>query len=292
MKARKYKYMNYSLCLHSIELKMNKFNKNDVHILDLPDEILLIIFEKLPIIDVLSSIVNVNSRFFRLATDPLHVHDLDMTIKSLNGQISPNDIQALSRICQNILPHIHHQVHKLTVEQHSMKEILDAGAYPELHSLSLLNFEESILHEYLTSMIFELENNEIVFFSIIDNSIFRDLLAKQIVHLNIFNIKTTVDDFGRTLAKIFLLILSLCKKLTVLNIGDIFPTSKCSFTIAFLRSETWMYSNLIKLKINVPLFHDCLYLLDGRLDSLSTLIVNVNKIHGIAPLTVNIVSLI
>jgi hypothetical protein len=36
-----------------------------------------------------------------------------------------------------------------------------------------------------------------------------------------------------------------------------------------------MSSTLIKLKINVPHFTDCLYLLDGRLESLSTLIINV-----------------
>jgi hypothetical protein len=46
-----------------------------------------------------------------------------------------------------------------------MNEILGAGTYPELYSLSLSNFEESILHEYLTSMIFKLEGNKFVFFN-------------------------------------------------------------------------------------------------------------------------------
>ena len=101
-----------------------------------------------------------------------------------------------------------------------------------------------------------------------------------------------MDDVGRTLAKIFSLILSLCKRLTILNIGDIFPISKLSFSVTHLRGETWMYSNLVKLKINVPFFNDCLYLLDGRLDSLSTLIINVNTIYEVPGLTVNIVSLI
>jgi hypothetical protein len=39
-----------------------------------------------------------------------------------------------------------------------------------------------------------------------------------------------------------------------------------------------MASTLIKLKIKVTNFADCLYLLDGRLDSLSTLIIYVGKI--------------
>jgi hypothetical protein len=41
-----------------------------------------------------------------------------------------------------------------------------------------------------------------------------------------------------------------------------------------------MSSTLIKLKINVATFFDCLYMLDGRLDFLSTLIINVRDIFG------------
>jgi len=39
-----------------------------------------------------------------------------------------------------------------------------------------------------------------------------------------------------------------------------------------------MSSTLIQLKIKVTNFADCLYLLDGRLDSLSTLIIYVGEI--------------
>ena len=75
---------------------MNTSNNNHANILDLPDEILLIIFQKVEMIDVLSSVANVNSRFFQLAIDPLYVHDLNMTIKPLQGQISSSDTQVLS----------------------------------------------------------------------------------------------------------------------------------------------------------------------------------------------------
>ncbi len=80
---------------------------------------------------------------------------------------------------------------------------------------------------------------------------------------------------------IFALILSLSKKLTVLNFCDMFPTRKCQIPIFYLRSESNMSSTLIKLTINVQSFADCLYLLDGRFDSLSTLIVNVNDIYDL-----------
>ena len=43
---------------------------DNINILDLPDEMLLVIFNKLNMIDVLSSLVDVNERFNRLVFDP------------------------------------------------------------------------------------------------------------------------------------------------------------------------------------------------------------------------------
>jgi len=137
---------------------MNNLNNNDLNILDLPDEILFIIFKKLNTTDLLHSLVNVNRRFDRLALDSLYIRDLDMTdimtINSLYDQTSSIDTQILSKICSKILPRIHHQVHKLTIEQYSMKQILLAANYPQLYSLSLINFEEKILYQYLTGTLF------------------------------------------------------------------------------------------------------------------------------------------
>jgi hypothetical protein len=132
---------------------------NHLNILDIPDELLFLIFRRLNTVDVLYSVVDVNRRFNRLVFDSLYVCDLNMTtitnINSLYDQSSVIDPQVLSRICSRILPRIHDQVRKLTVEQYSMKEILLAGNYPRLCSLSLINFEEEILYEYLTSIVFD-----------------------------------------------------------------------------------------------------------------------------------------
>ena len=131
---------------------------NHLNILDLPDEILFIIFNKLNMVDVLYSLVDVNQRFDRLVLDSLYIRDLDMTtimnINSLYDQTSSIDTQVLSRICEKILPRIHHQVNKLTVEQYSMKQILLTANYPQLYSLSLINFQEEILYQYLTGILF------------------------------------------------------------------------------------------------------------------------------------------
>jgi hypothetical protein len=81
------------------ELDMNNLNNNHLNILDLPDD--------------MTSIISINSH-----------------------KTFPIDTQVLSRICSNILPRIHSQVHKLTVEERSMKQILLAGKYAKFYSLS------------------------------------------------------------------------------------------------------------------------------------------------------------
>ncbi len=139
------------------ELDMNNLNKIRLNILDLPDEILFIILKKLNMVDVVYSLVDVNQRFDRLAVDSLYICDLNITnimsINSLYNQTSLIDTKVLSKICQKILPRIYHQVHKLTVEEYSMKPILFAATYPQLYSLSLINLQEEILYQYLIGRI-------------------------------------------------------------------------------------------------------------------------------------------
>jgi hypothetical protein len=133
---------------------------NHLILIDLPDEILFIILKKLNTVDAFYSLVDVNRRFNRLALDSQYVRDLDLTtmknIDSMDDKTSPIDIQFLSRICEKILPRIHHHVQKLIVEQDLMKQVLLAGNYPRLYSLSLVNVQEEILYQYLTGIVFKL----------------------------------------------------------------------------------------------------------------------------------------
>ena len=127
-----------------------------LNILDLPDEILLIIFNKMNIVNVLNSLVDVNQRFDRLVLDPLTIRNLDMTIRSFKSffdQTFSIDDKTLSRICDKILYRISDQINKLTVEQYSIQRVLHAANYPQLYSLSLINFEGKILNQYLTGKI-------------------------------------------------------------------------------------------------------------------------------------------
>ena len=135
---------------------MNKFNTN---LLDLPDEIFLMIFKDLTMLDMFSSLVNVDRRFHRLAIDPHYVRHFDLTdtmiIRSLCKRSSSIDTQFLSRFNEQILPRIHHYIHQLTVEQSSIKSFLTVN-YPQLDSLSLVNFEEEILYQYFTGKVFRI----------------------------------------------------------------------------------------------------------------------------------------
>ncbi len=137
---------------------MNNLNKNDMNIVDLPNQILFNIFKKLNMIDVLYSFVDVNQRFNRLVLDSFYIGDVNMTTimdtTSLYDQTCSIDGKVLSRISEKVLPRIDDQIYKLTAEEYSMKQTLLASNYPKLFALSLINFQEEILHEYLIGIIF------------------------------------------------------------------------------------------------------------------------------------------
>jgi len=132
---------------------MNISNKKHLNIVDFPNEILLIIFSKLNMVDVLYSLVDVTQRFDQLILDPLYIHNLDMTsmmMKSYYDRIYSIENKVLDRICKNILPRIHHHVNELIVEQHTIERVLHTINYPQLYSLSLKNFPPEVLLKYLT----------------------------------------------------------------------------------------------------------------------------------------------
>ncbi|CAF4326154.1 unnamed protein product [Adineta steineri] len=109
------------------------------------------------IVDVLYSLVNVNQRLDQLVLDPLTIRNLDMTIRTLESvydQTFSIDDKILSKICDQILCRIYDQINAFTIEQYSIKRIPHATDYPQLYSLSLINFEGKILDQYLTGNVF------------------------------------------------------------------------------------------------------------------------------------------
>ena len=136
------------------ELDMNISNNNQLNILDLPNEILLIIFKKLNMVDVLYSLVDVTQRFNQLIFDPFYIRNLNMTslrMKSFYDHTYSIDNEVLERISSNILPRIDDQINELIVEQYSMERVLHTINSPQLYSLTLMDFLEEVLLNYLTS---------------------------------------------------------------------------------------------------------------------------------------------
>jgi hypothetical protein len=91
---------------------MKTFNNN---ILDIPDEILQFIFNKLNMVDKLDSLVDINQRFHRLTLDSPYIHHLTSAVEPSNVYHSSMYAHILDRICEKILPRVNDKVTKLTL---------------------------------------------------------------------------------------------------------------------------------------------------------------------------------
>jgi hypothetical protein len=127
-------------------------DNSDVHILDLPDEMLLVILNKLNSVDALCSLVGINQRLDQVACDPFYTRHLDCTVRVSFDFVCSMPEPVLDRLCATILPRIHLNVNKITFELLSMERILLAANYPQLHSLTLVNCEQEELLRHLKSM--------------------------------------------------------------------------------------------------------------------------------------------
>ncbi|CAF1106670.1 unnamed protein product [Rotaria magnacalcarata] len=241
---------------------MNILNKNGMNILDLPDEMLLAIFNKMNMIDVLYSLVGVNQRLDQLIFDPLYICHLNVRVNSLLNSNSNIANHIFDRICEKIIPWVHHKISKLTAQPLSMERILYRMNYPQLHFVSLVDFGQAILVQHLTG-----------------DTILRRLIINQITHLNAeINDDTTRELSDENNSNIFELILSLGKCLIDLTFSQSFRDREFEVPTLNITSTGCVSLTLTKLKIKVNTFDDCLYVLDGRLQCLSTLIIDIFEI--------------
>ncbi|CAF4036492.1 unnamed protein product [Adineta steineri] len=101
-----------------------------IHLLDLPDEMLLTIFKKLHNTSVLYSFLGIgNNRLDTLLRDETLTNNIDLT--------SIDDITILHRALFCVLPRIHHNVRDLTFETSSINRVFRAGTYPKLTHLKI-----------------------------------------------------------------------------------------------------------------------------------------------------------
>ncbi|CAF3966332.1 unnamed protein product [Rotaria sp. Silwood1] len=113
-----------------------------VQLMDLPDELLIIIFKKLNNIDVLCSLIDVNMRFNKIICDQIFTSYLTLFQRSSDDVICPLNDRIIDRFCLQILPQIHYKIKWLNIESSSMKHILCIVDYPNLNGLGLYNIEE------------------------------------------------------------------------------------------------------------------------------------------------------
>jgi len=131
-------------------------NYSTVNILDLCDEMLITILNKLNNIDVLYSMIEVNQKFDRLARDINFIQSLDFTtISSYEDDHSKINLM-LNRLCSHIIPQIQDNIQCLTVDPWSMDSVLSIGNYSKLHKLKLVNLKVEMTSRIFYSMLFEL----------------------------------------------------------------------------------------------------------------------------------------
>ncbi len=134
-------YMFVDVNSDIIQINMNR---SGVHLLDLPNEILLIILKKLNNVDVLYSLWNINNQRLNILVQEKNFSDI------LNF-VSIDNICSVDRFRHDILPGIHNNVKYLILKPVLMKRILLATDYPNLTKLKILNFQQEIVSQYFTS---------------------------------------------------------------------------------------------------------------------------------------------
>lgn len=143
---------------------------------DLPDEIILIILKKTNNCDVLYSLIGVNrrldtivnasiftrnitlisplnKRFHTIENNSIFTRNLTL-ITSFNGSSYQLNDTIVDRFCLKILPKINDKIQRLTVESSSMKRILLATNYPNLHTLGIYDLAPEATRDLFSGKIF------------------------------------------------------------------------------------------------------------------------------------------
>ncbi len=119
-------------------------NRSSVHLLDLPDEILLTILKKLNNIDVLYSLLHINN-------GRLNILAQENTFTNILNFVSIDNNSLIHRFCSYILPRIHHNVKCFIVDPVLLIPILIATHYLNLTKLIIFHFQREIALKYFIS---------------------------------------------------------------------------------------------------------------------------------------------
>jgi len=116
-----------------------------IELIDLPDEILLKIFNELNNVDVLYSLMGVNTRFDKILNDLKFTNSLTLLECGLDDSIYSLPDPILARFCSQIIPQIFNKIKWLDIESTSMERVLLAANYSNLNGLGLYNLTEETI---------------------------------------------------------------------------------------------------------------------------------------------------
>jgi hypothetical protein len=135
----------------SIAIKMNR---SKVRLVDLPNEVLFNILNKLDNMDVLYSLLGVNNqRLDMIIKGKTFTETLNFVLTTSFGEFLSIEASVLDRFCIYILPRIGDNIKSLIVETNSMECILSVTDYPNLAQLKIFNFTDKIFSYYFTGKI-------------------------------------------------------------------------------------------------------------------------------------------
>ena len=125
-----------------------------LQLIDLPDELLVMIFKQLSKVELLYSLMGINIQLDKILSDSIFIKELTLFRYFTNDYIFPLVDTVLDRFCSEILPKIHYKINVLNVESFSMKRILLAADYPNLSGLGLYNIDMRTAERVFTGKIF------------------------------------------------------------------------------------------------------------------------------------------
>jgi hypothetical protein len=118
-----------------------------VEFLDLPDEILLMIFKNLPNIYILYSFEGVNKRLDAIAVSMARTRCI-----CLKEFIDNDGCSILDRFCSQIFSRICDNIRAFSIETSIMERVLLSNKYPNLFYLGITDFCPETTLNYLSGM--------------------------------------------------------------------------------------------------------------------------------------------
>ncbi|CAF4692516.1 unnamed protein product [Rotaria sp. Silwood1] len=229
-------------------------NRSCVQLKDLPDELLIFIFKQMNNVEVLYSLVGINERLDLILQDPIFTNRLNFLKRSSKKFLNIFSLDIIfDRFCLQILPAVREKIQWLDAESSSMKQILCAADYPNIHGLGLFNIEEETIKSLFTDVN-------------LSSGLFKNQITKLLITID----TDQNQKHHSTMQYISNHIFSVFKKLTHLIFSESYQNV---VPLPFYPPINFCSSTLLVLNIKIDCFDTCLYLLDGRFNQLHTLIV-------------------